>query len=238
VSSVRSWRFAAPVVLAACGLLLVVSARAADGGDLRGSGHAQLGDLVREAELRSEGLSQAAEQLRAEIDALSNSSNGSAKSGDQQRLEEYAELAGLTAVAGPGLQVTLSDAPEPSSLAADQNLEDYIVHQQDLEAVINALWAGGAEAMMVMDQRIIATSSVRCIGPVLYLQGRRYGPPYVISAIGDVNAMVAALDQSPGVIEYRNYAEQIGLGFGLEVLENISMPGYEGPLGVSAETGE
>ncbi|HEU4541302.1 MAG TPA: DUF881 domain-containing protein [Jiangellaceae bacterium] len=237
MSSVRSWRFAAPVALAACGVLLVLSARAADGGDLRGSGHAELGDLVREAELRGEELSQTAEQLRAEIDALSND-DGLVKSGDQQQVEEFAELAGLTPVEGPGLQVTLSDAPDPGGLAADQNLEDYIVHQQDLEAVINALWAGGAEAMMVMDQRIIATSSVKCIGPVLYLQGRRYGPPYVISAIGDVNEMNAALDESPGVTEYRTYADQIGLGFGLEVQENISMPAYEGPLGVSAETAE
>jgi uncharacterized protein YlxW (UPF0749 family) len=98
------------------------------------------------------------------------------------------------------------------------------------------LWAGGAEAMMVMDQRIIATSSVKCIGPVLYLQGRSYGPPYVISAIGDVGEMLAALDESPGVTEYRAYADEIGLGFDITIQESISMPGYEGPLGVSAET--
>lgn len=234
MSSVRSWRFTAPFALAACGLLLVTSAKIADGTDLRGSGHAELGDLVRDAELRGEQLSTAAEQLRDEIDELSNA-DGSQQSSEQQQLGEFAELAGMTPVEGPGLQVTLSDAPEPLGLAEDQNLEDYIVHQQDLEAVINALWAGGAEAMMVMDQRIIATSSVRCIGPVLYLQGRSYGPPYVVSAIGDVNAMLAALDESPGVTEYRLYADQIGLGFELEVQAKIEMPGYEGPLGVSAE---
>ena len=235
MSSVRSWRFAAPLALAACGLLLVTSARAADGTDLRGDGHAQLGDLVREAELRGEELSAVAEVLRAEIDALSNN-DGSQKSDEQEQLDEFAAQAGLTPVEGPGVQVTLSDAPEPLGLESDQSLEDYIVHQQDLEAVINALWAGGAEAMMVMDQRIIATSSVKCIGPVLYLQGRSYGPPYVISAIGDVDAMLAALDESPGVTEYRIYADQIGLGFDLTTQESVSMPGYEGPLGVSAET--
>lgn len=235
MSSVRSWRFASPLALAACGLLLVTSAKIADGTDLRGSGHAELGDLIREAELRGEGLSATAEQLRAEIDTLSDDDS---LSDEQKPLDEFAEMAGLTPVEGPGLQVTLSDAPEPLSLEADQNLEDYIVHQQDLEAVINALWAGGAEAMMVMDQRIIATSSVRCIGPVLYLQGRSYGPPYTISAIGDVNEMLVALDESPGVTEYRAYANEIGLGFDIAIQENISMPGYEGPLGVSAETAQ
>lgn len=237
MSSVRSWRFAAPLALAACGLLLVTSAKAADGRDLRGSGIAELGDVVREAELRGEELSETAEQLRTEIDALTDD-EAPEKSDEQEDIEEFAELAGMTPVEGPGVQVTLSDAPEPLGLEEDQNLEDYIVHQQDLEAVINALWAGGAEAMMVMDQRIIATSSVKCIGPVLYLQGRRYGPPYVISAIGDTDAMTAALNESQGVAEYRAYADQIGLGYERSVMENISVPGYEGPLGVSEETAQ
>jgi uncharacterized protein YlxW (UPF0749 family) len=237
VSSVRSWRFAGPLALAACGLLLVTSAKAADGTDLRGSGIAELGDVVREAELRGEELSESAEQLRSEIDALTDD-EAPEKSGEQEDLDEFAELAGMTPVEGPGVQVALSDAPEPLGLEEDQSLEDYIVHQQDLEAVINALWAGGAEAMMVMDQRIIATSSVKCIGPVLYLQGRSYGPPYAISAIGDIEAMMAALDESPGVAEYRAYADQIGLGYELNVMENIPMPGYEGPLGVSEETAQ
>lgn len=237
MSSVRSWRFAAPLALAACGLLLVTSAKAADGTDLRGSGIAELGDVVREAELRGEALSTTAEQLRSEIDALTDD-EAPEKSAEQDDLEEFAQLAGMTPVEGPGVQVTLSDAPEPLGLEEDQNLEDYIVHQQDLEAVINALWAGGAEAMTVMDQRIIATSSVKCIGPVLYLQGRSYGPPYIISAIGDIEAMMAALDESPGVAEYRAFADQIGLGYELNVMENIAMPGYEGPLGVSAETAQ
>src|SRR5690606_41382455 len=63
--------------------------------------------------------------------------------------------------------------------------DDLVVHQQDLEAVINALWAGGAEALMVQDQRITSLSSVRCVGNVLLLHGRHYSPPYRISAIGD-----------------------------------------------------
>ncbi len=54
---------------------------------------------------------------------------------------------------------------------------------------------------MVMDQRIVATSTVRCVGPVLLLQGRRYAPPYTITAIGDTRAMEDALDDSEAVTE-------------------------------------
>ena len=54
--------------------------------------------------------------------------------------------------------------------------DDLVVHQQDVQSVVNALWAGGAEAMMIMDQRVVNTSAVRCIGNTLLLQGRRTRP--------------------------------------------------------------
>jgi uncharacterized protein YlxW (UPF0749 family) len=237
--SSRSWRIAAPLALAACGLLLVVSARAADGEDLRGSGHAQLGDLVRAAEDRTTELSGTLDRLHSEVNELTESQPGGALSRKQQELEELEAVAGLSPMEGPGLTVALDDAPRsagPQVLAPGFLPEDYIVHQQDLEAVINAMWAGGAEAMMVMDQRIISTSSVKCIGSVLYLQGRRYAPPYTVSAIGDVNAMLIALDASPELDTYRSLSQQIGLGFELTVEDNITMPPYEGSLGVSPET--
>lgn len=238
--SSRPWRIAAPVALAACGLLLVVSAKAADGEDLRGSGHAQLGDLVRAAEQRTNELSESLDQITAEVSELTESRSGSGGTLDrrQQELAELEDVAGLSSVEGPGLTVALDDAPRPAGpqmLAPGYLPEDYIVHQQDLEAVINAMWAGGAEAMMVMDQRIISTSSVKCIGSVLYLQGKRYAPPYTVSAIGDVNAMLSAMDASPELTTYRSLSEQIGLGFEIVVEENIIMPPYEGSLGVSAE---
>lgn len=235
----RSWRFAAPVALAACGLLLVTSARAADGEDLRGSGYAQLGELVWAAGQRTTELSETLDELNAEIEALTEHQAGGTLERGQRQLEQLQEQAGLTAVEGPALEVTLDDAPRPSgpqALAPGYVPEDYIVHQQDLEGVINALWAGGAEAMMVMDQRIITTSSVKCVGSVLWLQGKRYGPPYTVTAIGDTGAMLAALDSSDAVNNYRRHAEQIGLGFDMSIHPEITIPAYEGSLGVSAET--
>lgn len=227
-----SWRLAAPLVLAACGLLLVTSARAADGEDLRGSGHAELGDLVRAADERHQDLADTIEQLNADIERLTASERTPA----EQQLAELNEAAGLTAVDGPGMQVTLSDADLPSGQPAQGfEIENYIVHQQDLDAVMNALWAGGAEAMMVMDQRVITTSSIQCIGPVLQLQGRRYAPPYTITAVGDVAGMTAAIDDSNEVAIYRSQAAVIGLGFEMEY-GTFGLPAYEGSVGVSVET--
>ena len=67
-------------------------------------------------------------------------------------------------------------------MPAGADPDDYVIHQQDVQSVVNALWAGGAEAMMLQDQRVISTSAVRCVGNTLILQGRVYSPPYVITA--------------------------------------------------------
>ena len=83
--------------------------------------------------------------------------------------------------------MTLADAPRSADrvLPEDASPDDLVVHQQDVQAVVNALWPGGAEAMQIMDQRVITTSAVRCVGNTLILQGRVYSPPFQITAIGD-----------------------------------------------------
>jgi uncharacterized protein YlxW (UPF0749 family) len=88
-----------------------------------------------------------------------------------------------------------------------------VVHQQDIEAVLNALWSAGAEGIQMQDQRIIATSAPLCVGNTLLLNGRTYSPPYVVTAIGDVPAMQAALAASPMVALYNRYVLRFGLGY-------------------------
>ena len=235
----RAWRFVAPIALALCGALLVTSARAADGSDLRPGQHTDLADLVQAEERRSEELTAELERLSVEVDELT-AEKGTAGNGEiQQEIDRLRPTAGFTAVQGPALTVSLDDAPLPADLqelAPDTQLEDYLVHQQDLEAVINALWAGGAEAMMVMDLRIVSTSTIRCVGPVLLLQGRRYAPPYTITAIGDVDAMQDALDDSETIAGYRQYADYIGLGYQVDRSDEVTVPAYDGAIDISAET--
>lgn len=230
----QTWRFAGAVVVAACGVLLVTSAQEADGEDFRGNDQAELSDLVEEAESRAGALDERASELTSEIESLTEQQTAKSPV-TERRLNELREATALTPVTGPGVRVSLDDVPE-DEIPEDADTANYIVHQQDLEAVMNAMWAGGAEAMMVMDQRIISTSAVRCIGPVLYLQTRTYAPPYEVTAIGDVDGMLAALDNSADVDFYRSLVEQLGLGFELTVEEEITMPAYEGTTGVSPET--
>ena len=97
--------------------------------------------------------------------------------------------------------------------------------------MVNALWAGGAEAMMIMDQRVLTTSAVRCIGNTLLLQGRTYSPPFVVTAIGDAPAMSAALDVEPGVQLLLQYVDKYKLGYEVKVLDDpVELPAYDGPV--------
>ncbi|CAM5285980.1 hypothetical protein SVIOM342S_02669 [Streptomyces violaceorubidus] len=89
-----------------------------------------------------------------------------------------------TSEVGHRRSVTLDDAPPDATAKLPGYPEpqpDYLViHQQDLQAVVNALWQGGADGIKVMDQRLISTSAVRRVGNTLILQGRVYSPPYKI----------------------------------------------------------
>lgn len=230
----RGWRIVTPLAFVACGILLVSSEEAV-GSVFRGTGISDMTDLVRAEQDRAEELGAEVSQLTAQVDELTAVGTEN-EAIDTDRLESLRAAAGLTPVVGPGITVTLDDAPIPDEDAREFGLDDYLVHQQDLEGVINALWAGGAEAMMVEDQRIISTSSVQCIGPVLHLQQRVYAPPYTVTAIGDPDELLAALDESPEVTRYRQYVDLIGLGYTTGVETGIRMPGYDGPREISAET--
>ena len=85
----------------------------------------------------------------------------------------------------------------------DASPDDLVVHQGDVQAVVNALWAGGAEAMSIMNVRVLSTSAVRCVGNTLLLHGRVYSPPFRVTAIGDPAALRSALTASGGVQSFR-----------------------------------
>jgi uncharacterized protein YlxW (UPF0749 family) len=103
-----------------------------------------------------------------------------------------------------------------------------VVHQQDIQGVLNALWAGGAEAVAVADQRMLTTSAVRCIGNTLLLHGRTYSPPYRISAIGDQDRMLTALAAEPSVAVFRQYVHRYGLGYQVQRSSAVQVPAFAG----------
>ena len=124
-------------------------------------------------------------------------------------------------VSGPGVQITLSDAP-PGQIPAGATPNDLVIHQQDIEDTMNALWAGGAEAMTVQGVRITNRTVIRCIGNVILVDGTSYSPPYVIQAIGDPDTLRATVTANPRMVNYQAYVTRYGLGWDMQTKESLS----------------
>jgi uncharacterized protein YlxW (UPF0749 family) len=221
-------------VLIAAGLLFTTSAHTARGTQLR-SERANLADLIAAEDLRVQARGQRVAALNDEVarDAAASAADSQAISALVEDNEPLVAAAGLRAVSGPGLRVTLDDAPRDAAVPAQAGPDELVVHQQDVQAVVNALWAGGAEAMMLQDQRVISTSAVRCVGNTLILQGRVYSPPYTVTAIGDVTKLEAALDSSPEISYYLQYVAALRLGWTVEKATDLRFPAYAGSLALN-----
>jgi uncharacterized protein YlxW (UPF0749 family) len=226
------WPWLVPVAALVAGTLFASSVRASQGQDLR-TDQAQLPDLIRAQNRTNGDRSSELDDLQGQIDEAT----AALAPGDlqTQKLEraanEIATAAGRTAVRGPALRVTLDDAKlAGGEVPAGADPDDYVIHQQDVQSVVNALWRGGAEAMMLQDQRVISTSAVRCVGNTLILQSRVYSPPYVITAIGDREVMRDALDSDPEVANLRQWSIAVGLGYDVKDVGQQTFPSYSGSI--------
>ncbi len=225
------WRFGVPLVCLLAGLLLAATHGVSGGAEIRRSDAPRLVDLVREAQSSVNHLNAQRDELASKIDAVHGRSSDTALAAMLRRSAELAGEADMTPVHGPGLAVTLEDAQRDANgrFPRDASPDDLVVHQQDIQAVLNALWSAGAEAIQMQDQRIIATSVPRCVGNTLLLNGRTYSPPYTITAIGNAAAMQAALAVAPLVILYKQYVVRFGLGYHEEVKPDVQIVGHSEP---------
>lgn len=215
------------LVLALAGLLFTANARLARSGEGRHTEN--VSELVRNeietATQRVEEQQTEVDALRREVEQLVDSRSDAIDTGDPVVAARTGVASGATPVRGPGVVVVLDDAPATGQYGPDVRPDSLVVHQQDLEAVINALWAGGAEAMTLQDQRVLSTTAFRCVGNVLSLHGRVYSPPYRVQAIGDPARLQAALDASPQIQVYQEWVEAVGLGWSTTTSEQLSLPG-------------
>jgi uncharacterized protein YlxW (UPF0749 family) len=221
-----------PIVLFVAGVLFAASANTSSGTDLRGGRVNELRQLISARTADVAAAERVVDDLHHKIDtATENHAKTDARlHGPQAVADALEQPAGLQAVTGPGLTVGMDDAPntDSGSLPPGAGVDDVVVHQQDVQAVVNALWAGGAEAMTIMNQRVIATTAVRCVGNTLYLQGRQYSPPFTVRAIGDPTQMRRSLSSSPGVQAFQDAALRFGLGYTVtDEAANLTLPAFQ-----------
>jgi uncharacterized protein YlxW (UPF0749 family) len=227
----RGWSVGVPLIAVTAGLLFTTTATTAKGTALREDRRPELTQLIEDRREQVVDADQQAARLRAEVERQTDQLAGpDLEVADQRtRADSYRADAGLVAMHGPALTVRLDDAPRRTDggRPAGASNDDLVVHQQDVQAVVNALWTGGAEAMSIMGVRVISTSAVRCVGNTLLLHSRVYSPPFVITAIGNQAAMRRSLDESRGVQLFREAAADFGLGYQATDEKDVTVPAYD-----------
>ncbi|MGW7196589.1 DUF881 domain-containing protein [Streptomyces chryseus] len=231
--ALRPVRLLTAGVFALAGLIFVTSFNTAKGTNIRTDDSLlKLSDLIDQRSHKNKELGDSTAAVRRDVDALAERGDSSTRAEDA-KLKALEAAAGTKKLSGAGLTVTLDDAP-PDATAnpgyPEPQPNDLVIHQQDLQAVVNALWQGGAKGIRVMDQRLISTSAVRCVGNTLILQGRVYSPPYKVTAVGDRDDLQRALTASTALQNYQLYVKAYGLGWKVDEHEAMTLPGYSGTV--------
>ncbi|MGI6605305.1 MAG: DUF881 domain-containing protein [bacterium] len=103
-------------------------------------------------------------------------------------LQEVKARTGLAPLSGAGIIVRLYDAEGGAGV-------NEIVHDFDVRDVVNELFAAGATGIAVNNQRLVATSSIRCAGPVILVNQKPIAVnPVTIYALGDAEVLDSSLD--------------------------------------------
>ncbi len=229
----RWWSVLGALAFGAVGFIFAASATTADGTNLR-SDTAAVKDVVAVRAATVDQRQKQVSALQETVAALTQEQAGTQAARLQEVADQLAAPVGLVPLTGPAVTVTLTDAPQAGNEEA--NPDDLVVHQQDLQAVINAMWRGGALGIQVMDQRLINTSAVRCVGNTLILQGRVYSPPFVVTAVGDQAAIEQELETDDYLQGYQAAVEFFGLGWEQTRETSYTVPAYDGPLNISQAT--
>lgn len=228
-----------PVVLTA--LLVAVgvatgiaAAQVRQHADSAGSVRRSLAADVRRQTKATDDLAAQASQLRKQVQvdrdrALGEGTRGRSLSARVSALElATAEIA----VHGPGLVVTLDDAPDAAP--SDQTdrggqLGNGRIYDRDVQDVANALWAAGAEAITINGQRLAASTAIRSAGEAVLVDFRPLSPPYVLRAVGDVDAMEPAFADGATARRFTTWISLYGIGFQISRATDLRLPAAGAP---------
>lgn len=228
---VKSYYWAILIVAMVFGLMLAFQFRAQDG--INDPAIERTTKLNAELEQKKKDLA----DLQAKVENLRLSLEKEASRPElaalRRDLKAAGILAGVTPVKGPGIEVTLNDSN--IALKPDQNPNLYVLHDEDVLKVLNELKAAGAEALAINDQRMVATSEIRCIGPTILTNGnKRLAVPFVIKAVGDPDTLYNSLFMKGGVAENLKYW---GIQINAKKVKEIHIPAYSGVMNLDHKGG-
>lgn len=164
-------------------------------------------------------LAEEAASLREKLTKVRE--NDEAMADLQEELQKANMYAGLIALEGPGVTVTLNDSSR--ALQPGENPNALLIHERDIIMIINELKASGAEAIAINDERIISMSEVRCAGTMILVNWNKIGPPFVVKAIGNPDMLESGMLMKGGYLETLKY---LGLQVSIQKVEEIEIPAF------------
>ncbi|MFA7467358.1 MAG: DUF881 domain-containing protein, partial [Desulfotomaculaceae bacterium] len=141
----------------------------------------------------------------------------------KSELEKTRMSAGLITVTGPGLEVVLDNPDKGGGSRLSPGV--FIIYAEDLLKVVNELWGGGAEAISINNQRIVATTEIRLAAPFININTQRVVPPYQVLAIGSPETLANALEMPGGLGEY---LRDLGIEITVEEHQELTVPAFSG----------
>lgn len=188
-------------------------------------------------------VSQLRSQNREYVAGIADEGNRSAKA-IAQELQKVNVLAGLTPVTGPGVIITLRDSkkqPEKpkgmTDTAWQEMTADYLIHDANIRDVVNELKNAGAEAISINDQRVVGSTSIRCVGNNVHVNAvPTAGSPVVVKAIGDPDLIQSGLLMRGGIKDHFVDQEMILV----DKATSLTLPAFSGatPLRFAKPAGD
>ncbi|MCZ2805708.1 DUF881 domain-containing protein [Modestobacter sp. VKM Ac-2983] len=207
-------------------------------------------DIVQESAIGDE-LAAQLEALTAEVAQTRQQALDTSVVG-QRALNQLAQAqhgAAAVAVTGPGLRVTLGNAPPAADSdpvgGSDQIALAGRVQDGDLQLAVNALWASGAEAVSINGQRVGPTTAIRQAGDAILVDFRPVMNPYEISAVGDPDDLARAFLNTPEANDLAELTKDFGVVFDFARADELDLPAgsnaellFADPLAANDEQGE
>jgi uncharacterized protein YlxW (UPF0749 family) len=111
--------------------------------------------------------------------------------------------------AAPGEQVDPSTG-ERITVPPDDNGR---LRDRDLQSVVNALWAAGAEAISINGQRLAPTTTIRAAGEAILVDLFPLSSPYTIQAVGDPDTLLPRFADTAAARRYQSLISVYGIRF-------------------------
>ncbi|OQA13304.1 MAG: hypothetical protein BWY64_03686 [bacterium ADurb.Bin363] len=226
------WQIPVTIAFILLGILIVIQFRIQqkEGFPYSSVPVAKLASIINELEVERNKLQA---EVQAQRERLNRYDEVTAE--DQHLLKTLREQflkakleAGLIPVRGEGIIIILQDSLSKPPVNEDSYF--FIVHDVDLRSLITELWSAGAEAIAINEQRAIATTSIRCVGPSILVNTNRLLPPYEIKAIGPAEKLEAALRMTGGYMDSMALSIRNGVSIEIKQYRDIRIPAYNGPL--------